>query len=183
MKLPRTIRNCRAVIESPCPRQWDELAETSEPSVRHCASCNREVFFCASDEETIAHARAGDCVAREVPDSRNLGPSIIGRPTIRQEPTPDQAARRLLMRREGSTTYLLGTLPTTSETVPRATIPSQTFAPRASCAAFRSDVPHEAPSLTESARHAVAASSAVGRLRLPLDVSSSTPIRQADRVV
>lgn len=50
-----------------CPEIWDDLGPTEEPSVRFCGSCRERVYFCATDEETRAHARAGHCIAREEP--------------------------------------------------------------------------------------------------------------------
>jgi hypothetical protein len=98
--MARTVRNCRPIIAAPCPRKWEALVETSDDAVRHCSTCAKPVFFCATDEETLAHARAGDCVAREVPDRGNLGPIVVGRPRMPIVATPDQLANRARVQRE-----------------------------------------------------------------------------------
>ena len=100
MALPRTIRNCRPVIAEPCPRKWEALTDTADPAVRHCESCGKSVFFCATDEETIAHARAGECVAREEPEPGDLGRMVLGRPSVPVVVTPEQMANRARLARE-----------------------------------------------------------------------------------
>jgi hypothetical protein len=51
-------------------------------------------------EETLAHARAGHCVAREVPDESELPAIVLGRPSIPIEPSPEQRAALKQMARE-----------------------------------------------------------------------------------
>ncbi len=46
-----------------CPRRWDALAPTATDGVRHCAGCDRPVYFCATIDEARAHGAARECVA------------------------------------------------------------------------------------------------------------------------
>jgi hypothetical protein len=50
-----------------CPRTWDSLAPTTDPKVRSCDECRRDVHFCDDDDELIANAREGRCVAMAPP--------------------------------------------------------------------------------------------------------------------
>ena len=91
MNTKRTIRNCAPAFRFQCPKLWNELAPTESAAMRHCPVCDCNVFFCKTDQETIAHAKAGHCIAREVPDEKELPSVIVGKPenppvrTLRQE--------------------------------------------------------------------------------------------------
>lgn len=103
MSLRRTVRHC--VVElGACPQDWNELAPTSQSDVRRCASCQRDVFFCTSDRETLEHALRGECVARFEPDPNDLPMRqlVVGRPKISEQPppSPKQEAAAALARRE-----------------------------------------------------------------------------------
>jgi hypothetical protein len=68
-----------------------QLAETDRPDVRHCERCQSEVYFCVTDEETIAHAKAGHCIAREGPDQAELPTIVVGKPVRVPEPNLSQS--------------------------------------------------------------------------------------------
>lgn len=55
------ISNCPMEFE--CPKQWETMEETSNPDVRHCDSCNKDVHFCATEEKLDRMAAAGECVS------------------------------------------------------------------------------------------------------------------------
>ena len=94
MKEETTIRLCGLKYKRQCPLKWESLAATADPGVRHCRTCDREVYFCASDEETMAHADEGHCIARAAPHPSELPMLVLGepdaewlranRPTLRQ---------------------------------------------------------------------------------------------------
>ena len=90
MKTEQTIRNCERTFRKVCPRSWDELAATNIPAVRHCPHCERDVYFCTSDEETIDHALAGHCIAREIPTTDELPVVFLGMPANPPKVTPEQ---------------------------------------------------------------------------------------------
>jgi hypothetical protein len=46
-----------------CPKQWSALATTDSPIVRHCSTCNKDVYFCQDAYEIRHRATRGDCVA------------------------------------------------------------------------------------------------------------------------
>lgn len=75
-----TIRNCPPGFRFVCAKQWEELTQTASRSVRFCEQCRREVHFCRTDGETIAHAREGHCIAREGPAGSELSHVTIGQP-------------------------------------------------------------------------------------------------------
>lgn len=53
--------------------KWDNLAETGDATVRHCASCDKRVYQCTSVEEFVEYGNAGKCVS--IPE--HLTPSNI----------------------------------------------------------------------------------------------------------
>jgi hypothetical protein len=81
--MKKTVRRCGAVVrwQVRCPRSWDALTPTDEADVRHCSQCNEQVHFCRDDRETIEHARAGHCIAREEPSANELPALVLGRAT------------------------------------------------------------------------------------------------------
>ncbi len=100
MQTQRTIRNCLAIFRVVCPQQWEALTPTDVSGVRYCSQCEQRVFFCESDEETIAHAHAGHCVARELPDASELPRAYLGQPAVRPPATPEQTRAGLWNVRE-----------------------------------------------------------------------------------
>lgn len=103
METERTIRNCLPTFRFQCPKRWEDLSPGETPTVRFCGVCSRQVFFCETDEETIAHAQAGDCIARAMPIDTGPRRVVIGRPSgLPPTPpvTPQQAELGRLMSRE-----------------------------------------------------------------------------------
>jgi hypothetical protein len=90
MNTERTIRNCERTFRKVCPRSWDDLESTDDNSVRHCSHCERNVFYCTTDAETINHAIAGHCIAREIPTTDELPMVFLGLPKNPPEITPEQ---------------------------------------------------------------------------------------------
>lgn len=90
MKTELTIRNCDKIFRFQCPKLWDELSPTESAKVRHCSTCNLDVHFCKTDEETIEHARAGHCIAREIPALSECATVFIGQPREDSVPTSAQ---------------------------------------------------------------------------------------------
>ncbi|MGL6095623.1 MAG: hypothetical protein ACRC7O_07495 [Fimbriiglobus sp.] len=98
----RTVRNCLPVIRFVCPKTWESMSSTDDPHVRHCQRCDRAVHYCADDESTIAHARLGHCIAREMHEVKSLRRVFIGLASEVEPETPEQTvARQLLLREQG----------------------------------------------------------------------------------
>lgn len=57
------IDRCTFELAFQCPRRWDALAPTGDDATRFCATCEREVYFCASVDEARQRGLAGDCIA------------------------------------------------------------------------------------------------------------------------
>ncbi len=68
--------------------------------MRFCDGCEKNVYFCSTDAETIEHALAGDCVAREEPAREELPRMVIGRPRVPIQVTPTQREARVWNKRE-----------------------------------------------------------------------------------
>lgn len=51
------------LFEKKCPLKWESLAETSNPKVRQCGVCNRDVHQCDTPDEFIESTKEGLCIA------------------------------------------------------------------------------------------------------------------------
>lgn len=132
MRTERTIRNCTVHVDTPCPKRWDELQVTDSVNARHCFVCGEDVFFCSSAEETLEHARAGHCIAREEPHPSELPRVVLGRPTVVPVVTTEQERARAWARREHGINILLrGRLEAASRPCPDCGYPVPSF--RKSC--------------------------------------------------
>lgn len=89
----RTVRSCpnEFAIRRRCDKSWESLAATEDDDVRHCGVCAKDVHFCRTDEETIRHALARHCIAREVPDGSERPPVIVGQSGTRWTPRQEHA--------------------------------------------------------------------------------------------
>jgi hypothetical protein len=72
------------------------VARVGRRCVKFCGTCSREVFLCDSDAEAVAHARAGHCIAKPVPDLSGLPPAriILGKPEV---PAPEPRLEERLL--------------------------------------------------------------------------------------
>jgi uncharacterized protein (TIGR02996 family) len=50
-------------LQTPCPKRWSSLAPTADDRVRHCATCEQPVYYCASVDEARMHGRLFHCIA------------------------------------------------------------------------------------------------------------------------
>jgi uncharacterized protein (TIGR02996 family) len=57
------VENCEAAFRFKCPKQWENLKVTGDPTVRHCDACEKKVYYCDTLPEAQSHARQGHCVA------------------------------------------------------------------------------------------------------------------------
>ena len=80
MQTQTTIRNCPPAMKFVCPQRWDDLTSTDSASERFCQERQQTVYLCRTDEETIQHAIAGHCIARQQPDESELPESVLGIP-------------------------------------------------------------------------------------------------------
>ncbi len=53
--------NCEMEFE--CPKNWFELTETDEASVKHCSTCKKHVHLCVDQDVLDVFAHQGKCVA------------------------------------------------------------------------------------------------------------------------
>lgn len=91
--MSRTIRSCPNdfAVRRRCDKRWESLAPTEDVDVRHCGVCAKDVHFCRTDEETIRHALARHCIAREVPDGSETPPVVLGHSGTRWTPRQERA--------------------------------------------------------------------------------------------
>lgn len=57
------IRNCTFAFK--CEKKWALLTQTKSNDVRFCEDCQREVFFCRTDEQLRESIVMNRCVAVE----------------------------------------------------------------------------------------------------------------------
>ena len=62
------IRNCHFAFR--CHQSWLSLERTTDPRVRFCHECSRQVVLCQRDGELLAALQANQCVAIDRSDSR-----------------------------------------------------------------------------------------------------------------
>jgi hypothetical protein len=96
-----------------CPHEIRLPEDVGGPPAHHRFRCpalrtlHEDVHFCRTDEETLRHARAGHCIAREEPHPDELPYLMLGRPAIPPVVTPEQEQARALRAREGGITAAL----------------------------------------------------------------------------
>ena len=71
LELP--VENCLPKLKFACPARWSALQSTGVEGERHCATCARTVFYCATVDEARTHAAHGRCVAIDVASPRWRG--------------------------------------------------------------------------------------------------------------
>jgi len=79
-EIKTTIRNCTFAFK--CTMNWNELSETDEDSIRFCQNCQKEVFFCNTDEELAEAIKKNKCVSLIAPYS--LEP-LTGMPSFEED--------------------------------------------------------------------------------------------------
>jgi uncharacterized protein (TIGR02996 family) len=57
------VENCDELFAFKCPKQWEKLKGTDDPTVRHCDACRKNVYYCHTMREAYDHAQKGDCIA------------------------------------------------------------------------------------------------------------------------
>jgi hypothetical protein len=50
-------------MEFYCPRNWFELTETEQSGVKHCSTCQKNVYLCVTQHELDDFANKGECIA------------------------------------------------------------------------------------------------------------------------
>ena len=53
--------NCEMAFE--CPKNWFELTETEQAAVKHCSTCQKNVYLCITQSELDDFAHKGECIA------------------------------------------------------------------------------------------------------------------------
>jgi len=130
MRYKNPIRNCVVEFRKVCPLQWENLWQTSDPAVRHCETCKRDVHFCHTDEEALAHAKAGHCIAKPQLDEAQLPGIYIGEPNPPlPSPTPEEEALRADYNRECAKTYALRDLKYSTRFCPSCGYPCPDWQP------------------------------------------------------
>ncbi|WP_104801718.1 hypothetical protein [Limnohabitans sp. TS-CS-82] len=53
--------NCEMTFE--CPKNWFEITKTEQAAVKHCSTCQKNVYLCITQNELDAFANQGECIA------------------------------------------------------------------------------------------------------------------------
>ena len=81
-ELSFVVGNCE--FSFVCPRTWDGLQETGNPTVRFCAECRNEVYLTLSREQFEENRRLRRCVAVPIPASGRGEDTLLGLPSYRE---------------------------------------------------------------------------------------------------
>ncbi len=65
------------IFEKPCPLTWERLRPTDSPSIRHCETCERNVYEIRTPEAFVQRAKSRDCVAIHPSLTHKIGPPIM----------------------------------------------------------------------------------------------------------
>jgi uncharacterized protein (TIGR02996 family) len=102
------IELCDLSFEFQCPKQWNKLRLTEDPTVRFCDACRQNVYHCGTLDLARRHAMLGHCVAVDPAVPRKEGDlvssgrmEVVGllplsdvRRQWRQPPPPTSGRRR-----------------------------------------------------------------------------------------
>lgn len=95
------IRNCgsagavrrRVRFAFECPRTWEALAPTGDPSVRRCDGCEQLVYLCRTRDEAEERARRGECITVTASSWNMISSEVTGSCTGRPDPVAMWADR------------------------------------------------------------------------------------------
>ena len=73
-----TIRNCTFAYK--CNMNFDELNDTDNRNIKFCTQCQREVHYCATDEEIVDAIQRNKCIAIYNPYNICDSEMILGMP-------------------------------------------------------------------------------------------------------
>ncbi len=82
MKPAQNDRFINCTMEFECNADWDSLNRTDRQDVRHCAICDKNVYFCTNQDQLEAHAVQNHCVTfQETPVRQRTGSVKMNRTT------------------------------------------------------------------------------------------------------
>lgn len=103
------IKGCDPEFEFQCPKKWESLQVTEDPSVRFCETCQKNVYYVTNANGSAQRYRPGMCVAIstltpkvQLPDAREprsvlLGmrvPQRLPAATGRKQDSPNESRNR-----------------------------------------------------------------------------------------
>jgi hypothetical protein len=75
------LRNCKLAFQ--CDQEWQTLDSTSEgKDIKYCNICDRNVYFCNSNEELAEAVKNNRCIAIKNEYNIEYGPTLMGSPMI-----------------------------------------------------------------------------------------------------
>ena len=79
------IRNC--IFSYKCEKKWDQLTPLKQIDVRFCDSCQKEVYFCRTDEKLRESIVLNRCVAVEFENQKTkVTTQLMGSPARNIDP-------------------------------------------------------------------------------------------------
>jgi uncharacterized protein (TIGR02996 family) len=67
------VEGCNQRFTVRCPKEWGSLAPTERPNVRHCETCRKHVYYCATVAEARDRVERDECVAVDIIPKRRVG--------------------------------------------------------------------------------------------------------------
>jgi hypothetical protein len=78
------IRNCTFAYK--CDKKWDELVATLNPNERYCGTCEKNVYFCETNDDFAAAILLNRCVAVSIEDrTAKVEMKLLGIPAMSRE--------------------------------------------------------------------------------------------------
>lgn len=56
-----------AVLQFLCPKSWNQLKQTTRPSIRHCQSCRQDIELATTEADLERLSKTRHCVAVDDP--------------------------------------------------------------------------------------------------------------------
>jgi len=72
------IRNCTFAFK--CDKRWEDLKQGSDPDIRFCGACQRNVHFCHTADQLKKAIILNRCVTIEIADKSGNTDRLTGSP-------------------------------------------------------------------------------------------------------
>ena len=67
--MPKLIRNC--IFAFKCEQKWENMKPTKVQGIKFCLDCQKEVFFCTTDEQVREAITLNRCISIEYIEPKN----------------------------------------------------------------------------------------------------------------
>lgn len=86
--------NCPMAYE--CPKDWFELTPTIKAGIKHCNTCNQEVYLCLELDELNVQINRGVCIAYFIEPDRQTRFTLAREKVEANKRNPDFKPRMMM---------------------------------------------------------------------------------------